>query len=104
MKFIEANLILSAVITVFGFVGDLLLYPRTSNKIATSGDLVLTFLVVWLLGEWLIDNPDFSLLVAAFSTALLMAAGECFFHLYMKKRVWEQKETSHTLKQEPNRK
>lgn len=96
--------ILSAVITVIGFVGDLLLYPRTSNKIATSGDLVLTFLVVWLLGEWLIDNPDFSLLMAAFSSALLMAAGEWFFHLYMKKRVWEQKETSHTLKQEPNRK
>jgi len=37
-------------------------------------------------------------------SALLMAAGEWFFHLYMKKRVWEQKETSHTLKQEPNRK
>ncbi|MDE4085539.1 YndM family protein [Planococcus maritimus] len=96
--------VISLVITVIGYVGDMLLFPRTSNKIATAGDLVLAFLIVWLLGEFLIGNTDFSILAATIYTAILIAAGEWFYHIYLKKRLWEQKETSHTLKQEPNKK
>lgn len=96
--------ILSLIITAVGFIGDLIIYPKTSNKVATGGDFILVFLIVWLGGLWLIDNPDFSLVMPALYTALLVAVGEWFFHIYLTKRVWEHKETSHTLKQEPNRK
>lgn len=96
--------VISLVITAIGYAGDMIIFPRTSNKMATGGDLVLAFLIVWLLGEFLIENPDFSILVASIYTAILIAAGEWFYHIYLKKRLWEQKETSHTLKQEPNRK
>ena len=96
--------ILSLIITAVGFIGDLIIYPKTSNKVATGGDFVLVFLIVWLGGLWLINNPDFSLVMPAIFSALLIAVGEWFFHIYLTKRVWEQKETSHTLKQEPNRK
>ncbi|WP_203338883.1 DUF2512 family protein [Planococcus beijingensis] len=96
--------ILSLIITAVGFIGDLMIYPKTSNKVATGGDFVLVFLIVWLGGLWLINNPDFSLVMPAIFSALLIAVGEWFFHIYLTKRVWEQKETSHTLKQEPNRK
>lgn len=96
--------ILSLIITAVGFIGDLIIYPKTSNKVATGGDFVLVFLIVWLGGLWLINNPDFSLVMPAIYSALLIAVGEWFFHIYLTKRVWEQKETSHTLKQEPNRK
>lgn len=96
--------ILSLIITAVGFIGDLMIYPKTSNKVATGGDFVLVFLIVWLGGLWLINNPDFSLVMTAIYCALLIAVGEWFFHIYLTKRVWEQKETSHTLKQEPNRK
>lgn len=96
--------ILSLIITVVGFVGDLIIYPKTSNKVATGGDFVLVFLIVWLGGLWLIANPDFSLVLPALYTAAVIAAAEWFFHIYLTKRVWEKKETSHTLKQEPNRK
>ena len=96
--------ILSLIITAVGFIGDLIIYPKTSNKVATGGDFVLVFLIVWLGGMWLIANPDFSLIMPALYSALLIAVGEWFFHIYLTKRVWEQKETSHTLKQEPNRK
>ena len=96
--------ILSLIITAVGFIGDLTIYPKTSNKVATGGDFVLVFLIVWLGGLWLINNPDFSLVMPAIYSALLIAVGEWFFHIYLTKRIWEQKETSHTLKQEPNRK
>ena len=95
--------ILSLIITVLGFVGDLIIYPKTSNRVATGGDFVIVFLLVWLLGMWLIENLDFSLLLAAFFSAALVAAGEWFFHIYLTKRVWEQKETSHTTEHDEPR-
>lgn len=88
--------ILSIIITVLGFAGDLTIYPKTSNKVATAGDFVAIFLVVWLGGMWLIENPDFSLVTVALITAALAAVGEWFFHIYLTKRVWGHKETSHT--------
>ncbi|TWT06721.1 DUF2512 family protein [Planococcus sp. CPCC 101016] len=96
--------ILSLLITAIGFIGDLIIYPKTSNKVATGGDFILVFLIIWLGGLWLVENPDFSLVMPALYTAVLVAAGEWFFHIYLTKRVWGHKETSHTLKQEPNRK
>lgn len=95
--------LISLAVSVLGFIGDLVIYPRTSNKIATGGDLVLAFVVVWLLGLALIENPDFSVAMAALYSAVLIAAGEWFFHIYLTKRVFEKKETSHTLKNEPKR-
>jgi len=95
--------LLSLVITLVGFIGDLVLYPRTSNKVATGGDLVLSFLIVWLLGLALIENPDFSLVTAAIFSAIVLAAGEWFFHIYLTKRLWEQKETSKTIKRDAPR-
>ncbi|RNF40279.1 DUF2512 family protein [Planococcus salinus] len=88
--------IISVILSVVGFVGDLTIYPSTSNKVATGGDLVLAFAAVWLIGLWMIENPDFSLVMAAIYSAVLIAAGEWFFHIYLTKRVWKQKETSHT--------
>ena len=85
--------ILSLIITAVGFIGDLTIYPKTSNKVATGGDFVLVFLIVWLGGLWLINNPDFSLVMPAIYSALLIAVGEWFFHIYLTKRIWEQKET-----------
>lgn len=95
--------IISLIITAVGFVGDLIIYPKTSNKTATGGDFIIVFLAVWLLGLWLIENPDFSLILAALFSALLVAAGEWFFHIYLTKRVWEQKETSHTIEHDEPR-
>ncbi|MGK7376729.1 DUF2512 family protein [Planococcus sp. 1R117A] len=96
--------LISLVITAVGFIGDLIVYPRTSNKVATAGDLVLDFILIWLLAALWIENPDFSIVMASIYSAVLLAAGEWFYHIYLSKRLWEHKETSHTLKQEPNRK
>lgn len=95
--------IISLIITAVGFIGDLVIYPKTSNKTATGGDFVIVFLAVWLVGILLIESPDFSLILAAVYSALLVAAGEWFFHIYLTKRVWEQKETSHTIEHDEPR-
>ena len=95
--------LISLAITIIGFVGDLVLYPRTSNKVATGGDLVLSFLLVWLFGMVLIENPDFSLVMAAIYSAVVLAIGEWFFHIYLSKRLWEHKETSKTVKRDAPR-
>ncbi|MGI2327956.1 YndM family protein [Planococcus sp. YIM B11945] len=95
--------LIALAVSVIGFIGDLVIYPRTSNKIAVGGDFVLSFVVIWLLGMALIENPDFSILMAAIYSAVLIAVGEWFFHIYLSKRVFGKKETSHTLKHEPKR-
>lgn len=95
--------LISLVVSVIGFVEDLIIYPRTSNKIATAGDLILVFVIVWLLAIAWIENPDFSLVMASIYSAVLIAAGEWFFHIYLSKRLFKDKETSHTLKHEPKR-
>ena len=95
--------LISIVVTVIGFIGDLIIYPRTSNKVATGGDLILVFVLVWLLAIVWIENPDFSIVMASIYSAVIIAAGEWFFHIYLSKRLFGNKETSHTLKHEPKR-
>ncbi|MDN7242002.1 DUF2512 family protein [Planococcus sp. N028] len=95
--------LIALAVSVLGFIGDLVVYPRTSNKIATGGDFVLSFVVIWLLILALVENPDFTPFLAALSSAALIAVGEWFFHIYLSKRLFGNKETSHTLKNEPKR-
>ncbi len=95
--------IIALVITVIGFVGDLIIYPKTSNKVATAGDFIAVFVIVWLLGIWLFEDSDSSLVMAALFSAILIAAGEWFYHIYLTKRVWGHKETSHTTEHDEPR-
>ena len=88
--------LISLVVTIIGFIGDMLIYPRTSNKIATAGDLVLVFILVWLLGMLWIENPESSLVMPAVYSAVVIAIGEWFYHIYLTKRLWGHKETSHS--------
>lgn len=88
--------LISLVVTIIGFIGDMLIYPRTSNKIATAGDLVLVFILVWLLGMLWIENLESSLVMPAVYSAVVIAIGEWFYHIYLTKRLWGHKETSHS--------
>lgn len=67
------------------FAGDLGILPAAGNIMATLSDLVLTFLVVWLLGLWLTDLSGGTVAVAALISAVVIAVGEYLFHMYMLK-------------------
>lgn len=52
---------------------------------ATLSDLVITFLIVWLLGMWLTDISGGEAAMAAVVSAILIGVGEYLFHIYMLK-------------------
>ena len=82
-------LIISAVITVLGFVGDVFLLPRVGNFIAAAGDLVLSFLAVWIIGSMLFEN-EIATFSAAFLSSLFICIGEMYFHRYYRDHVMEK--------------
>ncbi|WP_106406309.1 YndM family protein [Bacillus marinisedimentorum] len=82
------NILLLTVIlgSVAYFIGDLLIFPKTNNLVATLSDFGLTFLLIWLLAGMTIENA----LMAAVVSSLALAAGEWFFHKYMEDKVLEE--------------
>lgn len=101
------TLLISVVLTVVAYIlGDLLLFRKTGhddgpssdfvkrNTIATVSDAVLAFLVIWLMGNALFTNES-NVLTAAFLSALIIAAGEWFFHKYLDDHVFHEKHAYH---------
>jgi len=81
-------LIIGIVLTILAFVGDLTVLPKVGNMIAATGDLILAFLVVWVLGSNLFD-ADTSLLSTSLLSSLFIGAGELYYHRYLRDHVFE---------------
>jgi len=78
---------IGVILTIVAYLlGDLFILPTFGNIAATIADFVLAFIVIWLLGAALIDVP-IPLVTASFISALVIAAGEWFFHRYMDNQV-----------------
>ncbi|MFB1098652.1 YndM family protein [Terribacillus sp. JSM ZJ617] len=95
------TLLMSVVLTIAAYViGDLLILSRAGdrskpdgdftkrNAIATVSDAILTFIVLWLLGEALL-NPDDNVVMASLISAVVIGIGEWFFHRYVNNHVIE---------------
>ncbi|MFZ3577267.1 YndM family protein [Virgibacillus sp. DJP39] len=83
-------LLISIVLTGASYlIGDLFVLPKTSNTVATLSDLGLAFFVIWIVGGGVIEE-EISLVMASIISAIGIAAGEMFFHMYMEKDVLEQ--------------
>lgn len=54
----------------------------SQNTIATISDFVLSLRVIWLMGKELFTD-DSEVLTSALISALIIAAGERFFHKYI---------------------
>ncbi|SEA04451.1 Protein of unknown function [Thalassobacillus cyri] len=84
-------IILTVAIGVLSYpLGDLKVFPKAGNKIATIVDFAIVFLVVWLLGIVLVNNSA-PLIIAGAIVAAAMAVGEYFFHKYMARIVLHRK-------------
>ncbi|BDH63373.1 membrane protein [Lysinibacillus sp. PLM2] len=81
-------LIISALLTVIAFVGDIFILPLIGNIGAAVGDFILAFLGVWVLGSFLF-NDNVPVLSASLLSALFIAAGELYFHRYLRNHVFE---------------
>lgn len=93
------TLLISLVLTLVAYVlGDLMVFRKAGdrsdqtkrNAIATVGDIVVAFLVIWLMGEALFaDTQD--IIMASIISALVIGAGEWFFHKYLDRNVFPEK-------------
>ncbi|GAA4069871.1 DUF2512 family protein [Amphibacillus indicireducens] len=63
------------------FLGDLFILDQTNNFIATFSDVVINFIVIYLL----LDVVGFAgdRLIAAFISSIVLGFYEIFFHLYV---------------------
>ncbi|MDN4491933.1 YndM family protein [Ureibacillus aquaedulcis] len=82
-------LLISAILTIIAFVGDVFLLPKVGNFIAATSDLFLAFFVIWGLGTWLFGNENTAVFAAAFLSALFIGVGEMFYHRYFRDHVME---------------
>ena len=97
------TLTISVVLTIAAYLlGDLIIFRKAGNDanrnndhykrntIATGSDLVVAFLLIWLLGELLFTN-DRNIAGAAAISALVISLGEWVFHIYLDKNVFPEK-------------
>ncbi|TWT00116.1 YndM family protein [Planomicrobium sp. CPCC 101079] len=105
------TLLISLVLTVVAYVlGDLMIFRKTGdrnahdrtsnthtadhkkrNTMATIGDIVLSFLVIWLMGEALFANTE-DIIASSLISAVVIGAGEWFFHKYLDRNVFPEKD------------
>ncbi|MED4286927.1 YndM family protein [Priestia megaterium] len=89
------SMLIGLVLTVVAYgLGDLLVYRNAAddsdykkrNIIATISDLILTFLVIWIMGASLFENNS-TIIQGSIVSAIVIAIGEWFFHKYLDKHV-----------------
>ncbi len=98
------SMLISLVLTVVAYaLGDLLVYRNAAddsdyqkrNIIATISDLILTFLVIWIMGASFSENNS-TIIQGSIVSAIIIAAGEWFFHKYLDKHVLNTDNYRHT--------
>ena len=83
-----ANILLTSVLlTGVSFIGDMFVLPRVGNVAATIADFVLALILIWLVGTIFFEQP-IQLGVATFISAIILAAGEFVFHIYLQKQIF----------------
>jgi hypothetical protein len=93
------TLLMSVILTIAAYViGDLLILSKAGdrskpdgdfakrNAIATVCDAIMTFIILWVLGEVLL-NPDDNVVLASLISTVVIGIGEWFFHRYVNKEV-----------------
>ncbi|OLS38319.1 hypothetical protein BTR22_07490 [Alkalihalophilus pseudofirmus] len=79
----ENVLVITLVLGVVSYVaGDLVILPKTNNKIATASDGVLAFIVIWLMGM-AFGFSGGAMAITALVAAAVMGAFEFYFHAYI---------------------
>lgn len=79
-------LIMSAVITLLSYAGDMTLMPKISNITASIVDMAAVFVLIWVLGIWLGSNSS-ELIWGAVIAAVIIGVTEYFYHIYLKRNI-----------------
>ncbi|WP_028784317.1 DUF2512 family protein [Thalassobacillus devorans] len=80
-------LIITAAIVALSYpLGDLKVFPKAGNNVATLVDFAMIFLVTWLLGNVMVDS-SVSFIISGAIVAFVMVIGEYYFHKYIARIV-----------------
>jgi hypothetical protein len=85
-------LIISVVLTVIGYIGDVFILPRVGNTLAAMGDFLLATVVIWVTGN-VLEIP-IAIGTASFISALVLMIGELFLHRFMEGHIFEPQVTN----------
>jgi TRAP-type C4-dicarboxylate transport system permease large subunit len=97
-------ILIGLVLTVVAYaLGDLLVYRNAAddsdykkrNIVATISDLILSFLVIWIMGASFFGNT-ITVIQASVVSAIVIAVSEWFFHKYLDKHVLNTDNDKHT--------
>lgn len=89
------SMLISLILTVVAYaLGDLLVYRNAAddsdykkrNIIAIISDLILSFLVIWIIGASLFGNNS-AIIQSSIVSTIVITIGEWFFHKYLDKHV-----------------
>lgn len=88
-------LLISTVLTLVSYLGDVYVLPNTSNTVATLADIGLSFVIIWLLGGGVIEE-NIPIILASIISAVVIGICEVFFHMYMERNVFDEDIGSNT--------
>ncbi|TWT07085.1 DUF2512 family protein [Planococcus sp. CPCC 101016] len=94
VPFVDTMLISLALTALSYAMGDIMIFlnagkpenQSTRNTIATFSDFIMAFLAIWLIG-WLLTGQNIEMVTPGLVSALVLSAGEWFFHLYVDRSV-----------------
>ncbi|MDQ0300676.1 hypothetical protein J2S78_003144 [Salibacterium salarium] len=78
--------ILTAIIGIVSYPGDLFIMPRIMNIPATIADFFLAFLLIWIFGS-LFFKSEIPIISASILAATVLAFCEYYFHFYLATHV-----------------
>jgi hypothetical protein len=94
-------LTVSVVLTLGAYIlGDLMIFKRVNgeqkkrNTIATLSDAALAFIILWFMGTAMF--PDTNVVLASLISAIVLAAGEWFFHKYLDNEIFNDNKYYHS--------
>lgn len=88
---LSALFITGCLVTVISFIlGDLYILPATGQWVAVLSDFVTAWLFVGLIGYFLMPYQAMPFLGLPLVSAIFIAIGEYFFHMYMHRVVLEK--------------
>jgi len=91
--------LISMLVIVIPYLGDLYLLPRIGNLYASISDFALYFLLYWILASSFIGVSS-PVLLASLAAAFFTAISESLLHVYILERVFGMDQKSHNYPQQ----
>ncbi|SDN99935.1 YndM family protein [Halobacillus aidingensis] len=88
--------LISLVVSALGYLGDVTILKKSNNTMATAGDFVLSFAVIYFMTDALTVGDD--VFEATLISAVSLAIFEYFFHQSVARSLDQEKKENHEVR------